>query len=184
MNMVANSSKVTRSAAGPRYRPSANCPKEKRCWSSTRRALRRQRTARQKEESCEHLRVGRWCVLCQEPLGWAGNPGLLLCERQLAVCTGNLLIMQVNLRMCRNKLATCQAQAECGDGIVEGGEDCNVGTLNGATCQSEGFAGGTLTCGTGCAFDTSKCFPTRFVDNGDGTITDHQTRLQWEKKDH
>ncbi len=25
--------------------------------------------------------------------------------------------------------------------------------------------------------------PTRFVDNGDGTICDHQTGLMWEKKD-
>jgi hypothetical protein len=54
--------------------------------------------------------------------------------------------------------------------------------LNGATCQSLGFAGGVLACGTGCFFDTSGCFHTRFVDNGDGTITDHQTGLMWEKK--
>src|ERR1041385_2389055 len=28
----------------------------------------------------------------------------------------------------------------------------------------------------------SRMGPARFVDNGDGTVTDHQTRLMWEKK--
>jgi hypothetical protein len=76
----------------------------------------------------------------------------------------------------------CEAQAVCGDGVVETGEACDIGTLNGKTCQTEGFAGGTLACGTGCTFDTSACFATRFEDNGDGTITDNQTGLVWEKK--
>src|SRR5262249_53223997 len=56
--------------------------------------------------------------------------------------------------------------------------------LNGKTCVTAGFAGGggTLTCGAGCAFDTSGCWSTRFVDNADGTITDNATGLMWEKK--
>jgi len=70
----------------------------------------------------------------------------------------------------------------CGDGIVGDGEQCDVGNLNGKTCVTEGFAGGTLACGTGCKFDTSGCYAQRFVDNGDGTITDHKTKLMWEKK--
>jgi hypothetical protein len=72
----------------------------------------------------------------------------------------------------------------CGDGVIEAGEQCDFNNLNGKTCQTQGFAGGTLTCGPGCAFDTSGCFATRFVDNGDGTVTDHQTGLQWEQKDN
>lgn len=70
----------------------------------------------------------------------------------------------------------------CGNAVVDSGEDCEVGNLNGATCVTRGFLGGTLVCGAGCRFDTSNCYATRFVDNGDGTITDHQTRLMWEKK--
>jgi hypothetical protein len=67
----------------------------------------------------------------------------------------------------------CQAQPICGNGKVEGDEECDVGTLNGKTCVTEGFAGGTLACGTGCGFDTSGCYADRFVDNFDGTITDN-----------
>ena len=47
--------------------------------------------------------------------------------------------------------------------------------------MNQGFAGGTLVCAF-CTVDTSGCYLTRFVDNGDGTITDNQTKLIWEKK--
>jgi hypothetical protein len=72
----------------------------------------------------------------------------------------------------------------CGNWVVESGEECDLGNLNGQTCQTKGFVGGgQLSCTVGtCVFDTSGCFATQFVDNGDGTVTDHLTGLQWEKK--
>jgi uncharacterized protein DUF1566 len=103
-------------------------------------------------------------------------------KEELAKCKASLSTCTSRLGTCRTDLAACEAQAVCGNGVVETGEDCDVGTLNGKTCQTEGFAGGTLACGTGCAFDTIACFATRFEDNGDGTITDNQTGLMWEKK--
>jgi hypothetical protein len=73
----------------------------------------------------------------------------------------------------------------CGDGVIEAGEQCDFNNLNGKTCQTQGFVAGQLSCTPGtCVFDTSGCFATRFVDNGDGTVTDHLTGLQWEKKDN
>ncbi len=108
----------------------------------------------------------------------------------------------------------------CGDGTVDAGEECDASALGGATCQSEGFASGTLACGPGCTFDTSGCgcgpssgsFPATgqttcwnsagtvipcagtghdgeiqagatlsYTDNGNGTITDNNTGLMWEK---
>jgi hypothetical protein len=71
----------------------------------------------------------------------------------------------------------------CGNGVIEGGEQCDFNNLNGQTCQTQGFVAGQLSCTTStCVFDTSGCFATRFVDNGDGTVTDHQTGLMWEQK--
>lgn len=70
----------------------------------------------------------------------------------------------------------------CGNGAIDGGEDCDLGDLNGATCASEGFFGGTLACGAGCAYDTSDCWADRFVTNASGTVTDNQTGLEWEPK--
>jgi hypothetical protein len=72
----------------------------------------------------------------------------------------------------------------CGNGVIDGGEDCDQGNLNGATCVSLGFSGGgILKCKAGCLFDTSFCVPVRFVDNGNGTITDIRIGVMWEKKD-
>jgi hypothetical protein len=69
----------------------------------------------------------------------------------------------------------------CGNGIVEFGEECDVGNLDGETCATQGNFNGTLLCGAGCQFDTSQCNPTRFEDTG-ATIIDYQTGLEWEKK--
>jgi agmatine deiminase len=45
----------------------------------------------------------------------------------------------------------------CGDGVVQSEERCEANYLKGASCQSLGFAGGTLGCSASCGFDTSKC---------------------------
>lgn len=48
--------------------------------------------------------------------------------------------------------------AICGDGVVEGGEDCEAGVALADTCVSLGFTSGTLACdGASCAYDTSNC---------------------------
>ena len=48
----------------------------------------------------------------------------------------------------------------CGNGVIDTGEDCDLGTLGGATC--DGATGGaikfgTLGCAADCTFDTSGC---------------------------
>jgi len=48
----------------------------------------------------------------------------------------------------------------CGDGVIDAGEDCDLGTVGGATCASA--SGGTLDIGTvgcsaDCSFDMSAC---------------------------
>jgi hypothetical protein len=46
----------------------------------------------------------------------------------------------------------------CGDNALEAPEVCDGTALGGVTCQSEGYAGGTLACAVTCdAFDTSGC---------------------------
>ena len=100
----------------------------------------------------------------------------------------------------------------CGNNLINvAGEMCDGSNLNGETCASFGFSGGTLACGS-CRFDLSGCsgctaagaFPASgqttaygpgsdgdvqagatlsYTDNGDGTMTDNNTGLMWEKKD-
>ncbi|MBI5506766.1 MAG: DUF1554 domain-containing protein [Deltaproteobacteria bacterium] len=65
------------------------------------------------------------------------------------------------LQNCPADLSTCEADlvvAEaCGNVTLDVGEDCELGTLEGATCGSLGLGGGTLACGAGCVFDTRRC---------------------------
>jgi len=82
---------------------------------------------------------------------------------------------------CQQSLTMCQNAPKCGDGSVQIGEDCEAGKLQGATCASFGYEGGKLACAPGCDFDTSGCYATRFDASG-LTIIDHETGLEWEKK--
>ncbi len=46
----------------------------------------------------------------------------------------------------------------CGDGVVEGGEECEAGVPLGDTCETLGFTSGTLACDDPtCSYDTSGC---------------------------
>lgn len=49
------------------------------------------------------------------------------------------------------------AGAACGDGVVDGTEDCDGADLQGMTCVALGYTGGTLACSPACVFDTSAC---------------------------
>jgi len=72
--------------------------------------------------------------------------------------------------------------AVCSNEVVEFGEECDGANLQGATCTTQGFQFGTLACSASCTLDTSGCTDDRFVDNGDGSITDNQTGLMWHNK--
>lgn len=45
----------------------------------------------------------------------------------------------------------------CGNGVAEGGEDCDTTDLKSATCQGLGYNGGKLACNISCSYDTSVC---------------------------
>jgi hypothetical protein len=47
--------------------------------------------------------------------------------------------------------------AGCGDGVVQDGELCDRSDLQGASCTSLGFAGGSLACSPTCQFNAAAC---------------------------
>ena len=51
----------------------------------------------------------------------------------------------------------CMQAPTCGNGVIDPGEGCDGANLNGQTCQSLGYDGGTLTCTAGCQLDTNGC---------------------------
>lgn len=56
----------------------------------------------------------------------------------------------------------------CGNGIVEGDEECDGNALNSKSCSTQGFSGGSLSCAPSCEFVTSSCTNTPPVSNGGG----------------
>ena len=54
--------------------------------------------------------------------------------------------------------ANCSGPAQyCGDGAVNGPETCDGAALQGVTCRSLGFDGGSIACDSSCELDTSSC---------------------------
>jgi len=54
----------------------------------------------------------------------------------------------------------------CGNGVVEGSEQCDDSDLDGQTCITQGFTSGTLSCTASCTFDTSACNSEPLCGNG------------------
>jgi hypothetical protein len=49
--------------------------------------------------------------------------------------------------------------AVCGNGVIEGSEQCDGTSLGGATCESLGYGAGTLVCSSQCRYDLTGCPP-------------------------
>lgn len=55
----------------------------------------------------------------------------------------------------------------CGNGVIEGAEQCDGENLGSNDCTTVGdFSGGTLRCTSGCVFDTADCVPSTECGNG------------------
>jgi hypothetical protein len=51
----------------------------------------------------------------------------------------------------------CISPYVCGNGIIENGEQCDDGNLNGKTCEDFGLINGVLSCNPDCTFNTANC---------------------------
>jgi hypothetical protein len=56
----------------------------------------------------------------------------------------------------------------CGNDLAEDNEDCDNADLKGKTCETIGYASGTLSCLPSCDFDTSLCVPIVPSEEGEG----------------
>ena len=56
----------------------------------------------------------------------------------------------------------------CGNGTIDSGEECDGSNLNGKSCSTQGFSGGTLSCNSNCTFNTSSCTTAAPVPAGGG----------------
>jgi hypothetical protein len=61
-------------------------------------------------------------------------------------------------RRTRRRASSTTSPASCGNGIIDGTEQCDGADLNDFTCEALGNAGGTLQCDpVTCTFDTQLC---------------------------
>jgi len=56
----------------------------------------------------------------------------------------------------------------CGDGIIQGNEQCDGANLGGKTCAELGYLSGNLSCTSQCIFDFGNCTSTTIVTNNLG----------------
>ncbi|MBN2722569.1 MAG: lamin tail domain-containing protein [Deltaproteobacteria bacterium] len=47
--------------------------------------------------------------------------------------------------------------ANCGNGVIDEGEECDLTALDDQTCSDQGYTGGELSCNTDCTFNTDMC---------------------------
>jgi hypothetical protein len=88
-------------------------------------------------------------VVCTDDICTEGSSSAICVNSDL--CSGG--------QVCDLDSGGCVDSGTCGNGLVETGEDCEIGNLNGQTCEFQGYpAGGTLACGS-CSFDFSGCSP-------------------------
>ncbi|HEY3446019.1 MAG TPA: hypothetical protein VGK67_06610 [Myxococcales bacterium] len=67
---------------------------------------------------------------------------------------------------CTFNTSACTTAAPCGNGTIDGTEQCDGANLNGKTCLTQGFTGGTLGCKADCTFNTAQCAGTNPCGNG------------------
>jgi hypothetical protein len=88
------------------------------------------------------------------------------CDASTPCCSGigNCTGGKPSNRVC----AAAPVSSVCGDGVVEGSEECEAGVPLADSCTSLGFASGTLSCDTAaCLYDTSACVAGSCGSKGD-----------------
>ena len=73
---------------------------------------------------------------------------------------------------CTLLLAPCVAAGRCGDGILQAAHDetCDGASLDGETCVTQGYYGGTLACAADCSLNLTSCMLAGRC--GDGIVQD------------
>lgn len=86
----------------------------------------------------------------------------LLKSSSIIILSGIYLYLFTNLNLKSEKVKGDSitfhlAISLCGNGVVEGSEDCEGGDLNGGSCTELGYAGGVLSCDPSCTYDLTDC---------------------------
>src|SRR3989338_1743251 len=79
-----------------------------------------------------------------------------VCESEIGENSNSCKVDCPALPVCNSN--DCGSRPVCGDSVIETPEVCDKEKLNGTTCRSFGFKGGTLLCASDCrSFDVKQC---------------------------
>jgi hypothetical protein len=126
-------------------------------------------------EKCEAKFGVKWAKLEEKA-------GSMVCPSE-----GDQVSMDLRITTDAAEIATLLAGGTievCGDGVIDAGEECDFGDLNGEDCTSQlgEEAVGALGCASDtCLYDTSGCQARYEAQNvgGEPTVVDHLTGLEW-----
>ncbi|MBX9719084.1 DUF1566 domain-containing protein [Candidatus Binatia bacterium] len=113
---------------------------------------------------------------------------LAMCNTDIATCTGDLTSCSGHLASCDGDLSTCAGNlTTCTTDLATAEGDLTTCESDLAACEAFPAArilktAQTTSYGTGTDGDLELGVAQNYVDNGDGTITDTNTGLMWEKK--
>jgi 2',3'-cyclic-nucleotide 2'-phosphodiesterase (5'-nucleotidase family) len=93
-----------------------------------------------------------------DAMGHPALPNMGMCMGLIPNATGGTVSCDMSNRQLDLSMCTLQGNS-CGNGTVQPGEMCDGTALNGQTCQSLGYLGGTLNCNTNCTYNFHGCMP-------------------------
>lgn len=64
--------------------------------------------------------------------------------------------------------STTGVPTDCGNGMIDAGEDCDSDDVGGVTCADQGFDDGVVACDAACLFDVTGCFFMETLQNDNG----------------
>jgi len=99
--------------------------------------------------------LGRYCVAGVDAVVTGGHESLVFTNDTSEWMT--YYIVADAYKSCGAFKLTISKMSRCGDGVIEGDEQCDGAELNGVSCEELGFEGGELGCTAACRFDISDC---------------------------
>ena len=75
------------------------------------------------------------------------------------------------------ELSVASVVSQCGNGQLNGNEECDGNNLGGESCTSQGFSGGNLSCAANCTLNTTQCTGSTIEICTDGLDNDADNQI-------